>query len=38
MGLPALLISVLLAAVFPGAVFVWRKLLSTGSSGLGESK
>lgn len=38
MGLPALLISVLLAAVFPGAVFVWRKLLSTGSSGLGEGK
>jgi hypothetical protein len=37
-GLPALLMSVLLAAAFPGAVFVWRKLFSSGSSGLRQSK
>ena len=37
-GLPALLISVVLAAVFPGAVFVWRKLFSSRSSGLRQSE
>ena len=34
-GLPALLTSVLLAAVFPGAIFVWRKLFPSGSSSSG---
>jgi hypothetical protein len=37
-GLPALLMSVVLAAVFPGAVFLWRKRSSSSSSGLAKSE
>jgi hypothetical protein len=37
-GLPALLISVVLAAAFPAAVFVWRRLFPSRSIGLQRRK
>ena len=37
-GLPALLASAVLAAVFPGTVFVWRKLFRGSSNRLRQSE
>ena len=37
-GLPALLMSMALAAVFPATVLAWRKFFSSKSSGLGHSE